>query len=265
MMRARYAWSVALLALSISTVGAYGPLGHEIVGAIADQKLAKTSTAQKIAGLLEGISLERAATIADEIKSWDKNGPGDAKAYPHFPNAPRLDAQLRDFWRANQPTHDLNSAMPSHHWFHYTDVPVSGSEKYADGKSGRTKWDIVHMMNFCIGVLQGDQPEDNARKITKPIAVVLLVHFAGDIHQPLHVGAEYFDGQGHVVNPDEGADALDDEGGNSLTLNLTSNGAAAAARPPRFHGFWDSDAVLANFPPLPETMTKEEKYARTEE
>ncbi|PYL04729.1 MAG: S1/P1 Nuclease, partial [Verrucomicrobia bacterium] len=44
---------------------AYGPLGHEIVGAIADRKLAGTPTAEKIRTLLDGISLERASLIAD--------------------------------------------------------------------------------------------------------------------------------------------------------------------------------------------------------
>jgi hypothetical protein len=50
---------------------AYGPLGHEIVGAIADERLA-TPTAAKVYALLDGLTLERAAVIADEIKGWDK-------------------------------------------------------------------------------------------------------------------------------------------------------------------------------------------------
>ena len=53
---------------------AYGPLGHEIVGAIADERLANTPTATKIRALLDGFTLEKAAVIADEIKGWDKNG-----------------------------------------------------------------------------------------------------------------------------------------------------------------------------------------------
>ena len=98
--------------------------------------------------------------------------------------------------RQTRPRPTTKSAIPSHHWFHYTDVPLADAEKYADGKAGRSQWDIVHMMRYCIAVLQGEEPEDNARKITKPIAVILLAHFVGDIHQPLHVGAQYFDAQG---------------------------------------------------------------------
>src|SRR2546430_15344924 len=138
----------AVLALRASTL-AYGPLGHEIVGAIADERLANTPTATKIRTLLDGLSLEKAAVIADEIKGWDKKGADNPKAF-HYSAHPRIDRQLRDFWRANQPTHDANSAMPSHHWFHYADVPVVRTEKYAEGKAGRSKWDIVHMIPYCL-------------------------------------------------------------------------------------------------------------------
>ena len=57
---------------STTAAQAYGPLGHEIVGAIADERLAGTPVAAKIAVLLDEFSLEKAAVIADEIKGWDK-------------------------------------------------------------------------------------------------------------------------------------------------------------------------------------------------
>src|SRR4029453_18026507 len=102
---------------------AYGPLGHEIVGAIADQRLANTPTAAKVYALLDGLNLEKAALIADEIKGWDKKGVDYPRSF-HYSAHRNIDRQLRDFWRANQPTHDPDSPAPSHHWFHYTDVPV---------------------------------------------------------------------------------------------------------------------------------------------
>ena len=241
----------------------YGPIGHQIVGAVADQRLAKTPTGEKVSALLDGITLEKASVIADEIKGWDKRGADDPGIF-HYSAHPRIDAQLRDFWRANQPTRDLNSPMPSHHWFHYTDVPVRDPGKYSDGKVGRSKWDIVQMIRFCVRVLKGDEPEINARKITKPIAVILLAHYAGDIHQPLHVGAEFFDAQGHAINPEGDAAALEDVGGNTLILNLLEGtNPQPVKRPPKFHGFWDNDTVMANLPLLPETMPKEERRAKT--
>ena len=237
-----YLTTFILLELVANAFG-YGPLGHEIVGAIADKKLASTPTAAKVSALLDGMTLQRAANIADEIKAWDKPGADDLNAYPHYPKSPEIERQLRDFWKANPPNPDANSEVPSHHWFHYTDVPVLDPEKYADGKTGRGNWDIVHAMPYCVGVLRGEIASDNPRKITKSVAVILLAHLVGDIHQPLHVGAEYFSNSGEPVDPDRGAAGIGDEGGNSLTFVENAD-----AHHPRhyyhsFHAFWDLDAV----------------------
>ena len=237
---------------------AYGPLGHEIVGGIADERLANTPTGAKVKALLDGLTLEKAAVIADEIRGWDKNGVDDPRSF-HYSAHRNIDRQLRDFWRANPPTPSANSGAPSHHWFHYTDVSVVPAQRYHDGHTGRGEWDIVHMIPFCIEVLQGKVPEQNDRKITKPVALILLAHYIGDIHQPLHVGAEYFDQQGRVVDPDRDKSALGDQGGNTFTLELNDE-------PPRrrgihkkkFHGFWDNDAVNALFLQGPGTLRKGE-------
>jgi hypothetical protein len=250
------------LVSSPRTARAYGPIGHQIVGAVADQRLAGTETGKKVSALLDGMTLEKVSVIPDEIKGWDKPGPDDPGIF-HYSAHPRIDAQLRAYWHANPPTKDPNSPIPSHHWFHYTDVPLLGGEKYGDGTAGRTKWDIVHMIPYCVAVLKGEVPEDNPRKITKPIAVILLAHFVGDIHQPLHVGAEYFDREGHIANPGKTAKTLEDQGGNTLELNL-ANARTEAARHAKFHSFWDSETVSANLPALPETMPKEERREKTD-
>lgn len=121
------------------------------------------------------------------------------------------------------------------------------------------------MIPYCIQVLQGRMPEQNDRKITKPIGVILLAHYVADIHQPLHVGAEYFDQQGSPANPDKDRFALGDEGGNTFTLQLRDE-------PPRrrgihkkdFHAFWDYDAVNALFAEVPQTLRKSELQAKIE-
>src|SRR5436189_3604814 len=137
-------------ALQFPAAQAYGPLGHEIVGAIADERLANKATGTKIRALLDGLTLEKAAVIADEIKGWDKKGIDDPRSF-HYSAHRNIDRQLRDFWRANQPTQDPNAPAPSHHWFHYTDVPVMTAQRYRDGYAGRSKLDVVHMIPFCIG------------------------------------------------------------------------------------------------------------------
>jgi hypothetical protein len=253
----------ALVAFRVS-IFAYAPLGHQIVGAIADDRLANTPTAAKVYALLNGLTLEKAALLADEIKGWDKNGVDDRRSF-HYSARRTIDSQLRDFWRANQPTHDFRSSAPSHHWFHYTDVPVMPAQRYRDGTIGRSKWDIVHMIPFCIDVLHGRIPEQNERKITKPVALILLAHYVADIHQPLHVGAEYFDQQGRPTDPARNQSALPDEGGNTITLELADDPPRRRGiRKKKFHEFWDYDAVNALFPQVPRTLRKKEVEAQIE-
>ena len=86
--------------------------------------------------------------------------------------------------------------------------------------------------------------------------------YVADIHQPLHVGAEYFDRQGRAVDPNEDQSALGNEGGNTFTLELSDE-------PPRrrgihrkkLHGFWDKDAVNALFLQWPVAPRKSEMQA----
>ena len=65
-----------LIAIVVTTFRAsllaYGPTGHEIVGGIADKLIANTPAAKKVSTLIDGITLERASIIADEIKAWTK-------------------------------------------------------------------------------------------------------------------------------------------------------------------------------------------------
>jgi hypothetical protein len=252
---------LCIFGLAVCNSLAYGTAGHEIVGAIADERLANTPEGKQVGELLDGLSLEKTAVIADEIKGWDEKGVDDLKSF-HYSLHPKIDAQLRDFWRANQPTHDTNSAMPSHHWFHYADVPLVPPQKYGDGKAGRSNWDVVHMIGYCVEVLRGSVPENNERKITKPIAIILLSHYVGDIHQPLHVAAEYFDQRGHVVDPANAESALADEGGNTLVLRLAGDPPGGhLSHTKSLHGFWDLDAVNALLPTVPETMPKKERRA----
>ena len=246
-------------------VAAYGPNGHQIVGAIADERLANTPAGNKIRGLLQGYRLEKASLIPDEIKGWDKKGVDDPGIF-RYRSRPKLDEQLAAFWRANQPTYDLKSEAPSHHWFHYTDVPVLNSQRYGDGKAGRSRWDVVQMIGYCTRVLKGEEPEDNARKITKPIAVILLAHMVGDIHQPLHVGAQYYDGKGRPADPDRESPTFDHHGGNAIAFHLSPAAAERSGQEKvKWHGFWDNQAVALSLPQLSKEMPKEERRRITDD
>jgi len=226
-----------LLTLSLFSISAlaYGPRGHKLVGAIADKRLAKNkAVAKQVKLLLDGLTLEQVATFPDEIKSWDDcSKPGSTNPVT---TKTRINDELRAFLNANK-----CSLHPSHHEFHFTDVPVEGAEKYADGEIGREPFDIVKMIPFCIRVLKGEEPETNDRAITKSVAVILLAHYLGDIHQPLHVGAEYFDANGAAFEPSSSNKGFADQGGNKLTLFTFVGGKLKSVG--KLHGYWDSQTV----------------------
>jgi hypothetical protein len=265
-MKSKLCYALLTFALGLGVPGisqAYGPIGHQIVGAIADRKLAGTAAGEKISALLDGMTLERVSVIADEIKGWDKRGADDPNIF-HYSAHPRIDKELVAFWNANKPTKDRNSPMPSHHWFHYTDVSIIHGKKYSQVTAGRSRWDIVQMIPYCVEVLRGERPENNERKITKTIAVILLAHYVGDIHQPLHVGAQFFNAEGQPVDPDKDKNALEDQGGNTIFFYLSDAATGTPASHGRkFHVFWDLDTVDALLPALPLDMPKEERREKT--
>ncbi len=232
-----------LLAISILPINAfgYGPRGHQLVGSIADKRLARNRVvSRKVRRLLDGLTLERVATLPDEIKSWNDCGSRPPSPNPVIDRV-RINNELRAFLEANK-----CSLKPTHDEFHYTDVPVTGGEDYDDGEVGRGKFDIVQMIPFCLRVLRGQEPENNDRKITKTVAVILLTHYLGDIHQPLHVGAEFFDDNGNPFHPSVSNPGFGDQGGNKLTL-FTVAGDGELRATGRLHSYWDSQTVNTAF------------------
>ena len=103
---------LATLTLLAAPAFAYGPAGHQMVGAIADRRLAATPAGQKVKDLLDGMTLEEVSVIPDSIKGWDKNGPDDPGIF-HYSAHPRIDAALNAYWKANPPNHDVKSPIPS--------------------------------------------------------------------------------------------------------------------------------------------------------
>ena len=234
----------------------YGPRGHGLVGAIADKRLADSATQgvkDKLALLLDGLTLQQVALFPDNIKAWDDCGRTPSNA--PVTDKSRINGELRAFVQANR-----CDAHPSHHEFHYTDVPVFGNEKYAPGDVGRSDFDIVHMIPFCVRVLKNEVPEANDRKITKSVAVILLAHYLGDIHQPLHVGAEYFLADGSPFEPSPSNKGFADQGGNKLTLFTLVMGKEKSAG--KFHSYWDGQTVANAFGDVTDEAARDNKAAK---
>jgi hypothetical protein len=157
------------------------------------------------------------------------------------------------------------NANPKHSEYHYTDVPFQ-LDHYHDGAAGTADDDIVQTLKEAIAVLQGkDTPATNPHKFTKRQALILITHLAGDIVQPLHVGAAFVDKNGKFIVPKTKAEidetvVFDSRGGNNflmddakieqMSANLIPPGEPKPEKPgvPKaltkpFHSYWDSTTV----------------------
>jgi S1/P1 Nuclease len=163
--------SVLVSSSTFATVPAWswGNDGHRTVGMIAD------------------LILERSKPIHDAVKSTLDNATlSDASVFADCAKGPTvcnrpLSPDERDFVANN----------PGHKEFHYTDVPIQ-QNSYRLGTAGTRDNDAVQVMREAINILRGNSGPTPAQ-LTKKQALWLLAHLAGDIHQPLHVGAVYFD------------------------------------------------------------------------
>jgi hypothetical protein len=95
--------------------------------------------------------------------------------------------------------------------WHYANIPF---EKDYSEITVKPEGDIVHAIEHCIAVLK----DENSSKEDKTFYLKLLIHFMGDLHQPLHLGLE------------------EDRGANDIRVtwfNENSN----------LHRVWDSDMI----------------------
>jgi hypothetical protein len=214
--------SLSLIAFILLAPGssafAWGDDGHQTVGKIASLRI-KKKTSEKIAAILKpGETLANIASWADTVK--DRMGKTDP------------DPDTNEFLQ------DLAHNENNREW-HYDDLPLN-CKSYQDCAAFTNDQDIVHMMNVSIRTLQGYP--DPKHPLSKRNALKLLVHFLGDIHQPLHVGCGFIDVNGPngtiliVKDPAIAAQKKlpHDKGGNDLVIDNDRK---------NLHSFWDFTLV----------------------
>ena len=186
----------------------WGDQGHLAIGAMADTLIAGAA-ARHVRQLLGGETLATASVWADAVKG-----------------------QLNQTEEMLQ----FKAANPNHSASHYTDIPFE-EPKYRDDSVGAAKNDVVHAIPACILILQGKPDAQSVFKDVSPrVALRLLAHFIGDIHQPLHVGAGYLD-QTKFINPNGYTGHYsDDQGANRLLFGGIN----------KLHHYWDAAVVRAD-------------------
>jgi hypothetical protein len=196
---------------------------------------------QKDLHVFRELSLQQAGPWADCVKAvthhdrdrfryeLDPNHPEYETACIPFNSAlerARMEDYVKDNWSYKDNLHtDDCSYHPQgfeqgcHNNYHFTDVAIQ-RPAYDRSDLGTSGHDVVGAINAMIAVLTDKTPPPPFRIRDKKEALLLLTHFVGDLHQPLHVGAVYLDPQsGALVDPDA-AHAIDDKtetaGGNAI-------------------------------------------------
>jgi hypothetical protein len=243
MSRLLFALNCLFCLLFPTGASAWGYQGHEVVGSIADQLLLNTNAAKEIRKILNDgrgtadLDLRKAGPWADCVKSVARNDNGtfqyivgpDHLEY-EVPctsfNSPAERARMVDYVIRNWSTCVYKPDGPDkpergcHNTFHFDDVAIQ-RDSFERTDQGTNPHDLVAAIGAAIAVLT-DHPVQSPFPFfirDKKEALLLLAHFIGDLHQPLHVGSVYLDANGKLVDPDV-AHAIDPAtetiGGNAI-------------------------------------------------
>ena len=217
-----------LLTLAASAARAWGPAGHQAVGAIADRLIQGTPAAKKVKALL-GSNLQTASVWADCARSVQTVGGkwvyvmDPKQVYPECAPFEKTEAsknQMVDYVRRNASLCDavpVHSKACRHKAYHFVDLPIQHPH-YKVSAPGTAPTDLVQTLNALLAKLTKGKPAAVFNFQGDAEALRLLTHFVGDVHQPLHVGSIYLDDAGKPLDPatDAEAKAHDNSGGNTL-------------------------------------------------
>ncbi len=193
----------ALLSVLPAVAHAWGRNGHQIVGWIADQEM-KPETRQKVAELLA-----------------QETPPAEAPA-----GLPPL--ALFSTW-ADEVVRDRRETGP----WHYVDIPAT-EPGYVAERDCPAEACVVAQIERLRGVLRAPEttPKDRAE------ALKFLVHFVGDVHQPLHAACMVLPPRPRTSMPEAtcGGVRNSDRGGNEIKVRFGDLGI-------NLHQVWDTELL----------------------
>lgn len=171
--------TILLACLIITPAQAWGPLGHSVVAELAQKHLSPAAEAE-----VERLLAPEHTTSLADIANW--------------PDRMQNDPSMKDLWKQTRSQHYIN--------FH-----GGSSCDYVPQRDCRAGHCVVAAIQYYVDVLGDRSKPDNARRQ----ALKFVVHFVGDIHQPLHAGYR------------------DDKGGNTYQAQFDGKGS-------NLHKVWDS-------------------------
>jgi hypothetical protein len=197
-MRPRSFPSAIALLLAALPAFAWGPSGHRIVAIIAEQRLSPQAREKISKLLLDGkYSIVDIASCADTIRGNSRGNPTPA------------DLMCRSLAGEVPSTNGL---------WHYIDIPVPTKAKTLEAFCKDDNCVTARIASFS-QTLRTSKDDAQRRQ-----ALLFLVHFMGDIHQPLHA-----------------AERACDKGGNSEHVNFSLDGKKESNV--ALHHVWDSSEL----------------------
>ncbi len=174
----RLTFALLAIALTVPVVRAWGPEGHRIVADLAQSRLSPSAEAE-----VERLLAPEHTTQLADVANWADDL--------------RHDPQQQALWKRTRPLHYINFRDPHCHYLPPRDCP--------DGRC------VVGALDYYVKVLGNRHNSDAQRRQ----ALKFVVHFVGDVHQPLHAGYR------------------DDKGGNDYQVQFQG-------KPGNLHRVWDS-------------------------
>lgn len=235
--------AAAAYALSPSPSLAWGSEGHQYVGNLGFKLLNPTARRHVQDLLGPGVTLGQAAVWPDCVRSvtgsTDHGFSYHADQYTPqacsvFGNSPAEVQRMTDYASRNWTNCDYSGhPRQCNLSYHFADVNVHEHDSYDASYFGAEPYDVVHAINAAVAALKCKAGETCASPPPFDIkdkreALLLLAHFVGDVHQPLHVGAIYLDAS-NAETGDNGAPTI---GGNFLLL--------PSAYKENLHHSWDA-------------------------
>ena len=226
-----------VLACSSASWG-WGNAGHEAVAYVAWQQLTPETRARVIALLMRVPTLQSPThkTVpgyADWVKDLPSGLSDDQKNLYLFMRAATWPDSMRHvgFEDSDNPpkgvTQDVNigfSDTKSHGYWHFVDAGFASDNSTVPPTPVPNAQTQIAAFRLAIS---SDEKDD-----LKSYDLVWLEHMVGDIHQPLHGIARYFQNKS-------------DEGGNLVVIKLTPamkkefEGTVSKSAPQELHAFWD--------------------------
>jgi hypothetical protein len=136
--------------------------------------------------------------------------------------------------------------------WHFLDIPVADATYDHQRDCADDTCVVAKIKNFQ--KLLADKSESAARRRD---ALKFLIHFVGDLHQPLHTTSAPFDGATAEKAAQMGAKKPNtcleknlpmDRGGNCVDVRYQAGAANGAGKATVLHSYWDTDVVVAISP-----------------